>query len=57
MAVVIATTRERRADDPRVAITPETARKLIGLGATVRVEAGAGSGSSYPDSEYQAAGA
>ena len=42
MAVVIATTRERRADDPRVAITPETAKKLIGLGATVRVEAGAG---------------
>lgn len=57
MAVVIAATRERRADDPRVAITPETARKLVGLGATVRIEAGAGAGSSLPDEEYRAAGA
>ena len=56
MAVVIATTRERRADDPRVAITPETARKLIAAGAVVRIEAGAGAGSSIPDETYREAG-
>lgn len=57
MAVVIACTRERRADDPRVAITPETAKKLIAAGAQVRVEAGAGAGSSIPDESYREAGA
>ena len=57
MAVVIACTRERRADDPRVAITPDTAKKLIAAGAVVRIEAGAGAGSSIPDETYREAGA
>ncbi|MBN8551441.1 MAG: Re/Si-specific NAD(P)(+) transhydrogenase subunit alpha [Caulobacterales bacterium] len=57
MAVVIACTRERRAEDPRVAITPETAKKLIAAGAEVRIEAGAGSASSIPDETYREAGA
>ena len=57
MAVVIACTRERRADDPRVAISPETARKLIAAGAEVRIEAGAGAASSIPDETYREAGA
>lgn len=57
MAVVIACTRERRAEDPRVAITPDTARKLIAAGAVVRIEAGAGAGSSFPDETYREAGA
>ena len=57
MAVVIACTRERRADDPRVAITPETARKLIATGAEVRIEGGAGAASSIPDDAYREAGA
>ncbi len=57
MAVVIACTRERRADDPRVAITPETARKLIAAGTEVRIEAGAGTASAIPDETYQEAGA
>lgn len=57
MAVVIACTRERRAEDPRVAITPDTARKLIAAGAVVRIEAGAGAGSSIPDETYRDAGA
>lgn len=56
MAVTIATTRERRAGDPRVAITPESAAKLAALGARVVVEAGAGAGSSFPDDAYRAAG-
>ncbi len=57
MAVVIACTRERRGEDPRVAITPETAKKLVDAGAQVRIEAGAGAGSAIPDETYREAGA
>lgn len=57
MAVVIACTRERRGEEPRVAITPETAKKLIAAGVQVRIEAGAGAGSAIPDETYQEAGA
>ena len=54
---VIAVTKERRADETRVAATPETAKKLIGAGFSVIVEAGAGTAASYPDADYEAAGA
>ncbi|HEY0925971.1 Re/Si-specific NAD(P)(+) transhydrogenase subunit alpha [Brevundimonas sp.] len=57
MAVAIAVTRERREGETRCAVTPETVKKLIALGATVTVEAGTGAGSSIPDAEYEAAGA
>lgn len=57
MAVVIAATRERREGETRCAVTPETVKKLIALGAAVSVEAGAGLGSSIPDADYAAAGA
>lgn len=57
MAVAIAVTRERRDGETRCAVTPDTVRKLIALGATVTVEAGTGIGSSLPDAEYVAAGA
>ncbi|MFO1150785.1 MAG: Re/Si-specific NAD(P)(+) transhydrogenase subunit alpha [Alsobacter sp.] len=43
--------------EPRVAATPETVKKLVGLGATVAVEAGAGLKSGIVDSDYEAAGA
>ncbi len=49
--------KERRAFENRVAATPDTVKRLIGLGLTVAVEAGAGAGASIPDSEFQAAGA
>ena len=39
--VTIAVTAEEAAE-PRVAISPETVKKLTGLGATVRVQSGAG---------------
>ena len=55
--MIVAATCEDRAAEPRVAITPETAKKLAGLGATVKVETGAGSASGIPDREYEAAGA
>lgn len=41
----------------RVAVTPATVPKLIGLGYEVVVEAGAGVASSFPDAAYEAAGA
>ncbi len=44
-------------DEPRVAATPETVKKFIGLGATVAVEKGAGVKSLITDADYQAAGA
>jgi H+-translocating NAD(P) transhydrogenase subunit alpha len=43
--------------EQRVAVTPETAKKFIGLGAEVAVQAGAGRGSGIRDADYEAAGA
>jgi len=57
LAVAIAVSRERRDGETRCAVTPETVKKLIALGATVAVEAGTGAGSSIPDADYAAAGA
>ena len=45
------------ADDTRVAATPETVKKFIGLGGEVAVQAGAGAGSRFADADYAAAGA
>ena len=53
----IAVAREAEANEPRVAATPETVKKLIGLGAEVAVARGAGIASGVPDSEFEAAGA
>ena len=44
MAMIIAIPKERRADEARVAATPETAKKLKGLGLDVVVDRGAGAG-------------
>jgi NAD(P) transhydrogenase subunit alpha len=53
----LAVLKERRPAETRVAATPETVKKLIGLGLTVAVESGAGLASGIPDAEYAAAGA
>lgn len=44
-------------NQPLVAATPDTVKKLIALGYTVSVERGAGTASRYPDSQYEQAGA
>jgi NAD(P) transhydrogenase subunit alpha len=49
--------KERAAVETRVAATPDTVKKLVGLGLTVAIEAGAGQASSIGDADYQAAGA
>jgi NAD(P) transhydrogenase subunit alpha len=54
---VLAVTRERRAGETRVALTPDAVKKLVGLGLSVVVETGAGAASSASDADYTAAGA
>ena len=44
-------------DEPRVAATPETVRKLLALGATVAVQSGAGLRSGVTDDAFAAVGA
>ena len=53
----IAVLKETREDEPRVAASPETVKKFVGLGATVAVEAGAGEQSGILDGDYAEAGA
>jgi NAD(P) transhydrogenase subunit alpha len=53
----VAVLAETDADEPRVAATPETVKKMIGLGAEVAVEPGAGVKSGILDADYGAAGA
>src|SRR3954469_24630736 len=53
----IAIPKERRAHERRVAASPDTAKRLAGMGFTVVVESGAGDGASFPDAAFEAAGA
>ena len=53
----LAVLKERRMPEARVAATPETVKRLIGLGLTVAVESGAGAGASISDADFAAAGA
>ncbi|WP_422088627.1 Re/Si-specific NAD(P)(+) transhydrogenase subunit alpha [Variovorax sp.] len=48
---------ETVAGETRVAVTPETVKKLSASGHTVRVQSGAGVAASVTDAAYQAAGA
>src|SRR5262244_3883251 len=53
----IAVAREVDPAEGRVAATPETVKKMKGLGADIAVEPGAGTKSGIPDAEFAAAGA
>ena len=53
----VAVITETDADEPRVAATPETVKKMVALGATIAVQAGAGVKSGILDADYTAAGA
>jgi NAD(P) transhydrogenase subunit alpha len=57
MAVIVGVARETAAGERRVALSPETCKKLVALGATVRVQPGIGAGAYFPDAAYAAAGA
>jgi NAD(P) transhydrogenase subunit alpha len=45
------------ADEPRVAASPETVKRIAGLGLDVIVEGGAGERSRIPDADFKAVGA
>src|SRR5687767_9143327 len=53
----IAIARETEGGEARVAATPDTVKRLKGLGADIVVQTGAGTASGMPDGEYQGAGA
>jgi NAD(P) transhydrogenase subunit alpha len=55
--MLIGVPRETAAGETRVAVTPETAKKLKAQGHTIRVETGAGVAASVTDEAYAAAGA
>jgi len=55
--VRIGVAREIKTDEYRVALTPAGARELVLKGHEVLVETGAGDGSSFPDGDYERAGA
>ncbi len=55
--MVLAVPRESWPGERRVAATPETAAKLVGMGFDVRVEANAGLLASFADEDYIKAGA
>ena len=53
----IAIPMERRANEPRVAASPEVVKKLIGLGFRVVIEKDAGLAASFTDGAFREAGA
>ncbi|HEX2582330.1 MAG TPA: Re/Si-specific NAD(P)(+) transhydrogenase subunit alpha [Dongiaceae bacterium] len=55
--MIIGIVRERRLFEKRVAATPDTVKKLRGLGAELHIERGAGIAASIPDAAFEAAGA
>jgi len=57
LGLTISIPKETAKHEKRVAATPETVKKYIGLGCKVIIEAGAGAGASIPDSAYKDAGA
>ncbi|MCH2548216.1 MAG: Re/Si-specific NAD(P)(+) transhydrogenase subunit alpha [Alphaproteobacteria bacterium] len=53
----IAVLKERAPHESRVAVSPDTVKKLIDKGAEICIELGAGKGASIPDAAYKGAGA
>src|SRR4051794_37591889 len=49
--------RENAAGERRVALVPETVKRLVDGGFDIQVERGAGLGASFPDAQYEEAGA
>jgi NAD(P) transhydrogenase subunit alpha len=53
----VAVPRETREGERRVALVPESCKKLVGKGIQVAVESGAGAAAFFPDNGYNAVGA
>ena len=54
--MLIGVLRETAPEETRVALTPETGKKLVGMGYKVRMESGAGLAAMFVDSAYSEAG-
>lgn len=57
MGQIVFVPKESDANEPRVAASPDTVKRLAGLGLDVIVETGAGTRSRIPDEEFAKAGA
>ncbi|RUX14139.1 NAD(P)(+) transhydrogenase (Re/Si-specific) subunit alpha, partial [Mesorhizobium sp. M2A.F.Ca.ET.037.01.1.1] len=57
MGQIVFIPRELDPNEPRVAASPETVKRLAGLGFDVILEKGAGLGSRIPDQDFAAVGA
>ncbi|WP_147652245.1 NAD(P) transhydrogenase subunit alpha [Vulcaniibacterium gelatinicum] len=57
MGITIGVARETAPGERRVALTPETCRKLVAAGAQVRIERGLGAGAHFADAAYAESGA
>jgi NAD(P) transhydrogenase subunit alpha len=55
--MLLAVPKETHPGENRVPITPDIAKKLVRLGASLQVEKGMGEPSGYPDADYEAVGA
>lgn len=55
--MLIAVPKETVSGECRVALIPESVKKLVNAGASVSIETGAGLGAGYADAEYTTAGA
>jgi H+-translocating NAD(P) transhydrogenase subunit alpha len=53
----VAIVKERRAFERRVAASPDTIKRMVGMGLEVVAESGAGAGGSFTDGSFAAAGA
>ena len=53
----VAVIKERRAHERRVAASPDTVKRMVGMGLEVVTEGGAGSSASFTDAAFTAAGA
>jgi H+-translocating NAD(P) transhydrogenase subunit alpha len=57
MSIVISVPKETRASEQRVALVPDIVKKLNAMGATVRIQSGAGDLAGYGDADYETASA
>ncbi len=53
----VAVVKERRAYERRVAASPDTVKRMVGMGLEVVAESGAGDGACFSDAAFAAAGA
>jgi NAD(P) transhydrogenase subunit alpha len=53
----VAIPKERRPGETRVAASPESVKKMVGMGLTVSIESGAGMHAAVPDEDFQKMGA